>query len=122
MLKPSKEFYVNASINLGLFARLCPIVMAVFWTSPSSTEVRHPTVLSLKPVTYTKKLEAGLLERDGNRMRFVLFGDNAYLNSFNIATPYSGVSNNPDKFAEDNYNFYHSQLHIHVECAFGMLV
>jgi hypothetical protein len=39
-----------------------------------------------------------------------------------MATPYSGVSNNPDKVAEDYYNFYHSQLCIRVECAFGMLV
>jgi hypothetical protein len=47
-----------------------------------------------------------------------LFGDNAYVNTEYMATPfkavYSGVKN--------EYNFYHSQLQITVECAFGMLV
>jgi hypothetical protein len=32
------------------------------------------------------------------------------------------VSGNPNKKSEDNYNFFHSQLRIRVECAFGMLV
>ena len=40
-----------------------------------------------------------------------------------MATPYSNVSGNPTKKSEDNYNynFYHSQLRIWVECVFGML-
>jgi hypothetical protein len=48
----------------------------------------------------------------------VLFGDNAYVNTPYMATPYRGVSSGP----EDAYNFYHSQLRISIECAFGMLV
>ncbi len=71
----------------------------------------------------------------------VLFGDNAYLNSPLLATPYPNVR----RGSCNNYNFYHSQvsviymsvrfsnqscmmnnsllqLCIHVECAFGMLV
>ena len=63
------------------------------------------------------KLEDGLLKNG-----YVLFGDNAYLNSSYMATPYSNVSGNPNKKSEDNYNFFHSQLRIRVECAFGMLV
>jgi hypothetical protein len=63
------------------------------------------------------RLEDGLLQNG-----YVLFGDNAYLNSFFMATPYSNVSGNPNKKSEDNYNFFHSQLRIRVECAFGMLV
>ena len=47
-----------------------------------------------------------------------LFGDNAYLNSPFMATPFSGVSGG----TKDAYNFYHSQVRIRVECAFGMLV
>jgi len=31
------------------------------------------------------------------------------------------VSNDPGKKTKDDYNFYHSQLRIRVECAFGML-
>jgi len=47
-----------------------------------------------------------------------LFGDNAYLNSPFLATPYPNVSTG----YKDAYNFFHSQLRIRVECAFGMFV
>lgn len=60
-----------------------------------------------------KKLERGIL-RDG----LVLFGDNAYLNTEYMATPFPNVS----RGAEDIYNFYHSQLRIRVECCFGQFV
>jgi hypothetical protein len=63
------------------------------------------------------KLKNGLLKNG-----YILFEDNAYMNSPYMATPYSNVSDNPDKRSEDNYNFFHSQLRIRVECAFGMLV
>ncbi|KAL3779629.1 hypothetical protein ACHAW5_000595 [Stephanodiscus triporus] len=48
----------------------------------------------------------------------VLFGDNAYINSSFMATPFPNVSSG----SKDDYNFFHSQLRIRVECAFGMLV
>jgi DDE superfamily endonuclease len=47
------------------------------------------------------RLEAGLLAEG-----LVLFGDNAYLNSPYLATPYPNVSGG----SKDNYNFYHSQV------------
>jgi hypothetical protein len=62
------------------------------------------------------------MKKDGNKPRFVLFGYNAYLNSPFMATPYSNVSGDPEKRTKDDYNFYHSQLHIRVYCSFGMLV
>lgn len=52
----------------------------------------------------------------------VLFGDNAYLNTQYMATPYANVHGNEKEKSKDDYNFYHSQLRIRVECAFGMLV
>ncbi|KAG7347942.1 DDE superfamily endonuclease [Nitzschia inconspicua] len=45
-----------------------------------------------------------------------LFGDNAYLNSPFLAIPYQNVGPG----TKDDYNFYHSQLRIRVECAFGI--
>ena len=48
----------------------------------------------------------------------VLFGDNAYINSSFMATPFPNVSSGK----KDDYNFFHSQLRIRVECSFGMLV
>jgi hypothetical protein len=47
-----------------------------------------------------------------------LFGDNAYTNTNFMATPFSGVSGG----SKDAYNFYHSQLRINIECAFGKFV
>lgn len=47
-----------------------------------------------------------------------LFGDNAYVNSSFMATPYSGHITKE----QDAYNFYHSQLRIMSECSFGRLV
>ena len=49
-----------------------------------------------------------------------IFGDNAYVNRFYMATPYPNVSG--FNLRQDNYNFYHSQLQIKIECAFGILV
>ena len=70
-----------------------------------------------------KRLENGLMKKDFNGQHpYVLFGDNAYLNSSYMATPYPNVANNPAHKSNDKYNFYHSQLRIRVECAFGMLV
>ena len=69
-----------------------------------------------------ERLENGLMQTDGDKQRFVLFGDNAYLNTAYMATPFTNVAGDPNRAAEDNYNFYHSQLRIRVECAFGMLV
>jgi hypothetical protein len=46
-----------------------------------------------------------------------LFGNNAYLNTQYMTTPYSAVSGGTN----NAYNFYHSQLRIRIECTFGML-
>ena len=48
-----------------------------------------------------------------------LYGDNAYVNRSFMASPDptgSGIG------VQDSYNFFHSQLRINIECAFGMLV
>jgi len=48
----------------------------------------------------------------------VLFGDNAYCSNNFIVTLYKRIYAG----SYDDYNFYHSQLCINIECAFGMLV
>ena len=52
------------------------------------------------------------MKKDADKERFVLFGDNAYLNTSYMATPFPNVSGNPQMKSKDNYNFYHSQLPI----------
>ena len=61
------------------------------------------------------RLEDGLLQN-------TIFWQQCLIESFFMVGPYSNVSGNPNKKSKDNYNFFHSQLHIRVECAFGMLV
>lgn len=48
----------------------------------------------------------------------VIFGDNAYVSTDFMVTPYKNVRAGP----KDDFNFYHSQLRVTVERAFGMLV
>jgi hypothetical protein len=48
----------------------------------------------------------------------VIFGDNAYVSMEYMVTPYKNVRAGP----KDEFNFFHSQLQINIEQAFGMLV
>jgi hypothetical protein len=47
-----------------------------------------------------------------------IFGDAAYMNNQYFASPFKSVLSGP----RDAFNYYHSQLRIRIECAFGMLV
>ena len=58
-----------------------------------------------------QKLEHGILAPG-----LCLFGDNAYLNTPYMTTPYPAVSGG----TKDAHNFYLSQLRIGIECTFGM--
>ena len=59
------------------------------------------------------------IEKEGYLVDLLcLFGDNAYINSAYLATPFPNA-----KLDQDDYSFFHSQLRINIECgAFGMLV
>jgi len=48
-----------------------------------------------------------------------LFGDNAYINTKFMATSYPNAGSDSEK---GSYNFYHSQLRITVEGAFGLFM
>jgi hypothetical protein len=47
-----------------------------------------------------------------------IFGDAAYVNNGYFMTPFKNVKGG----IKDTFNFYHSQLRINIECAFGMFV
>lgn len=53
-----------------------------------------------------------------------LFGDNAYINSPFMSTPFPKVGTGQEvtNVRKDAYNFYFSQLRIRIECAFGIFV
>lgn len=67
--------------------------------------------LAFEGMSLYERLESGLLHKS-----LCLFGDNAYLNAKYMATPYTSATG-----VKDSYNFFHSQLRIRIECAFGML-
>jgi hypothetical protein len=69
--------------------------------------------IAFKGSNLYERLERGLLKNG-----LVLFGNNAYLNTRYMATPFPNVSSG----CKDDYNFFHSQVCIQVECAFGQLV
>jgi hypothetical protein len=59
------------------------------------------------------------LEADGfMKEGLCIFGDNAYVNTSYMATPYKSVKDG----SKDAYNYFHSNCRITIECAFGMLV
>ena len=62
---------------------------------------------------YTKIESNGL-----NKLGMTLLGDNAYVKSRNMTIPVKGAKTH----VQDAYNFYHSQLRITIERAFGILV
>ena len=60
------------------------------------------------------------LEREGFlKEGLCLYGDNAYVNTSYMATPYPNV---PIGDPKDHYNYYQSNVRISIECAFGILV
>jgi DDE superfamily endonuclease len=88
-------------------------------------EIMHPGAtsdyLAFATSTLHKKLVADNVHVAGQPFLFpglVLYGDNAYINTKWMVVPFKLVSSGP----KDTYNFFHSQLRINIECAFGMLV
>jgi hypothetical protein len=80
--------------------------------------INHPASASdfisfMRSKFYTKLTTPGFLA-DG----LVIFGDNAYVSTDYMVTPYKNVRAGP----KDDFNFFHSQLRINIERAFGMLV
>jgi hypothetical protein len=83
-----------------------------------SVWINHPASASdfisfLRSKLYVKLNTPGYLA-DG----LVILGDNAYVSTEYMVTPYKNVRAG----SKDDYNFFHSQLRINIERAFGMLV
>ena len=81
-------------------------------------EVRMPGAASDFYAFDESDLKKKLDQEGFLRPGFCLFGDNAYVNSSYMCTPWRNVTSGP----KDAMNFYHSQLRINIECAFGILV
>ena len=81
-------------------------------------DLHHPAstsnFLTFATSTLYSKLESNGFLKPG----LCIFGDLAYVNNRYFVTPFKSVTSGP----KDAFNFFHSQLRIKVECAFGMLV
>jgi DDE superfamily endonuclease len=82
-------------------------------------QIQHPASTSDFLAFATSDLKAKLDQPGFLSRGLVIFGDNAYSNSEYMVTPFKGSKLGS---SQDSFNFYHSQLRIHVECAFGRLV
>jgi DDE superfamily endonuclease len=81
--------------------------------------ILHPASTSDFLAFSTSKLQKkiktpGFLAAEG----LCIFGDAAYVNNEYFMTPFKNVKSG----VKDTFNFYHSQLRINIECAFGMFV
>jgi DDE superfamily endonuclease len=80
--------------------------------------IAHPAscsdFLAYTASKFCKKLEVPGFLAPG----LCLFGDLAYVTNSFFVTPYKHAKNG----VQEDFNFYHSQLRINIECAFGMLV
>ena len=81
-------------------------------------DISHPGTTSDYLAFGTSLLKKKLEESGFLAPGLCLFGDLAYPNRSYLATPFKNVKSG----TKDDYNYYHSQVRIKIECAFGMLV
>ena len=79
--------------------------------------VLHPASTSDYLAFITSSLYQQLTEGSGLLEGYFLYGDNAYVSESYMAVPFPNISSGP----RDAYNYYHSQVCINIECAFGVL-
>lgn len=80
--------------------------------------VKHPASTSDYLAFCSSPLYCNLEKEGFMKPGLCIFGDNAYVNATYMATPYKAVKDGP----KDAYNYFHSNVRINIECAFGMLV
>jgi hypothetical protein len=81
--------------------------------------IAHPGSAGDFTVWLDSPLRQNQIEQPGFLKKgLVLFGDNAYINTTYTVTPFKGATSDP----QDDFNYYHSNLRINIERAFGMLV
>ena len=103
----STQFYCEHKSKHGLIMQaVCDMngrFLDIFIGCPGATS--DYLAFSLSPLKH--KLDAGLLKKD-----FCIFGDNAYVNTLYMATPYRNATAGNN----DDYNFYHSQVSYLFDC------
>jgi hypothetical protein len=117
ILKPSEEHAAAAGCGRWKFFGGCK---GKFGLKCQAVSDVHGRILDfsigLPGASYEQLYER--LEGSPLKKGLVLFGNNVYLNTRYMATTFLNVSSG----SKDDYNCFHSQVCIQVECAFGQLV
>ena len=110
----SKKFFCGRKSKFGLTLQaVCDADRRFLDVS-----MQHPASTS-DFLAFTTSGIYGKLEQEGFLdFNKTLFGDLAYVNCRYMATPCKGAKSG----VKDDYNFFHSQLRINIECAFSQLV
>ena len=122
-----KTFYCGRKNKFGLNLQAVCDSQCRFLDMSLTDPGKNADCISFESSDLYKRLETENIMAPG----LCLFGDNAYINTPYMATPYRNVStkigaataaNTEANKQKDAYNFYHSQLRIWIEQAFGQLV
>ena len=81
-------------------------------------DISHPASTSDYLAFCTSSILVDLEKENFLKPGLCLYGDNAYVNTSFMASPFKGTSSGP----KDACNFFQSQIRINIECAFGILV
>jgi hypothetical protein len=79
--------------------------------------VKHPASASDYLAFATSSLYVDLIQNNPLPDGYCLYGDNAFINEQYMAVPFPNIGKGP----KDDFNFFHSQVRINIECAFGIL-
>jgi hypothetical protein len=112
MVKPTSKHTKNAEVNQGKFlcgrkGKLCLNCQVVLDVRGRILDISIgyggslSDCLAFERSELFERCEAGLM-KNGK----VLFGDNAYLNTQYMATPYTNVSGNEEHVTKDDYNYF----------------
>jgi DDE superfamily endonuclease len=120
----SKKFFCGRKMKFGLnMQATCDSERRFLDVS-----IRHPGSTSDFLAFQTSSLKHTLEEPGFLHPDLHLFGDNAYVNTPYMVTPFKNIrhtANNENirqqEIQKDSFNYYHSQIRINIECAFGML-
>ena len=109
------KFYCGQKGKFGLnFQSICDARQQFTYIS-----IQHPTSASDYLSFATSSLYGHLTNEDTCLPSgYCLYGHNAYVNDTYMAVPYPSTSSGP----KDAYDYFHSQVRFHIECAFTILV
>jgi DDE superfamily endonuclease len=110
----SKKFFCGRKHKFGLNMQATCDAEGKFLDVSIGHSASTSDFLAFSTSKFQKKIEMPGFLAPG----LCIFGDLAYVNNGYFMTPFKSVKSG----IKDTFNFYHSQLRINIECAFGMFV